>query len=97
MSAMGWLMLCIARTAPSMGPQEVANLLWGLAAGGAVLLEEQVQVSWVCAVYVCAVGAWLRVWVRAACMRVCLSACMPVHPLAGPVHMFDVPVGPSAL
>jgi hypothetical protein len=40
-----WLVLAAARAMPLMGPQEVANLLWGLAAGRAALHEQELQVS----------------------------------------------------
>jgi hypothetical protein len=43
--SVGWLLPSIALLTPAMGPQEVANLLWGLAVGRAALSPQQVQVG----------------------------------------------------
>lgn len=40
----GWLLSSMALIVPSMGQQEIANLLWGLAVGKAALPQQHVQV-----------------------------------------------------
>jgi len=41
----GWLLGSIPLLVPAMGLQEIANLLWGLAVGGAALTQQQTQAS----------------------------------------------------
>lgn len=63
-SGFGWLLGSISLLMPAMGLQEVANLLWGLAVGRAVLSQLQVQVgvAGLCAEGLC---VWLSpVWPR---------------------------------
>jgi hypothetical protein len=44
-SGFSWLLESIVLLSCAMGPQEIANLLWGLAVGKAALSRQEVQVS----------------------------------------------------